>query len=130
MAIETPLVTIEEIKLNANHLKRVDDATLQSVIDDVHVMYIEQYYSRWQNDAFRVRKLKVIEKLLSQHLATLNVRRPDSESVQGLGSKSLSVPKDMDLDQTEYGQMAKRLAKKLGLDWASDDDSPACIRIY
>lgn len=122
-------VTPEEVKVNANHLAFVPDEILESVIQDVYTVYIGDYAVRWKNNASRLAKLKVIEKLLAQHMATLNVRRADSESAAGM-SKSISVPKDKDLDQTEYGQMAKRLAKNLGLDWANDDLLPASIVIY
>ena len=122
------LVTPNEVRLNANHLKRVSDEVLVSVIADVHVIFIADYERRFRNKPTIQAKLKVIEKLLSQHMATLNVRRADSESVAGM-SKAVNVPKDKDLEQTEYGQMAKKLAKEIPLDWGSDD-KPASVVIY
>lgn len=123
-------VTPAEVRINASHLKGVPDSDLEAVINDVYTMYIQRYADRWVNYPDRLARLKVIEKWLAQHLATINVRRADSESLQNVGSKSISVPKDMDLDQTEYGQMARKAGKDLGLDWANEDDKPACIRIY
>ena len=47
---------------------------------------------------------------------------------QGLAFK---VPKGEDLEQTEYGQMAKKLAKQLGLEWAESMDlKRASVKIY
>lgn len=124
----TPLVTAANVKVNAKHLNSASESDLTSVIADVHTIFIEDYVAKWINEEDKIRKLTVIEKLLAQHMATLNVRRADSESIAGM-SKSISVPKDQDLDQTEYGQMARKMAQKLGLDWATDD-KPACLRIY
>ena len=122
------LVTPNDVRLNANHLKKVKDEVLVSVIEDVHVLFIADYERKFKNKPSIQAKLKIIEKLLTQHMATLNVRRADSESVAGM-SKSINVPKGQDLDQTEYGQMAKKLAKEIPLDWASDDQ-PASVVIY
>lgn len=122
------LVTASEVKINANHLKFVDDNTINTVIDEVHISFIAQYLPRFASNQIMLGKLKLIEKLLTQHMLTLNVRRADSESIPGM-SKSISVPKDQDLDQTEYGQMARKLAEKIPLDWANDD-KPASLVIY
>lgn len=118
---ETTIGLIEprHVRVNANHLKNVDDDTLISVIEDVHVGFIAPYVSRLQSSALKYQQLALVEKLLAQHMATINIRRADSESIAGM-SKSVSVTKGMDLEQTEYGQMAKKLAKELGLDWAYD----------
>ena len=128
MDCNTILVTPNEVRMNARHLKNVPDDVLASVIEDVHVIFIEQYLNKYKNKPNTRAKLKVIEKLLSQHMATLNVRRADSESVAGM-SKSISVPKGEDLAQTEYGQMAKKIANEIPLDWASSD-MPASVVIY
>lgn len=122
------LVTPTDVRVNANHLKKVDDDTLKAVIEEMHVVFIQEALTRMQNNSLLVSKLKVVEKYLSQHTATLNVRRADSEGVAGM-SKSISVPKDQDLDQTEYGQMARKIANDIPLDWASDD-LPASVVIY
>lgn len=129
MDFTAPLVTVQEVLVNATHLKAVSEADLEMIIQDVHMFYIYKYYRRWYNREDRVYSLKYLEKLLVQFTSTLNIRRADSESIPGM-SKSLSVPKDLGLDQNEYGQMAKKLGKTLGLDWATDDDEPACLRIY
>lgn len=122
-------ITPAEVRLNANHLKRVDDETLSAVISDVDIAFISFYSEKWAGDAAKLAKLNVAAKFLAQHIATLNVRRPDSEGLGGM-SKSLSVAKDMALDQTEYGQMAKKIGKMLGCSWASEDDKPASVVIF
>lgn len=126
--ITTPLVTFDDVKVNASHLSRLTPDEINPVIEDVHIVFIQEYLQRWRNNSLIVGKLKVIEKYLVQHMLTLNIRRPDSESIPGM-SKSISVPKDQDLDQTEYGQMARKIAEKIPLAWANDD-KPASLVIY
>lgn len=128
MDITEPLVTSSEVKLNARHLSNVPTDELEAVIADVHVVFIQDGLAKFGGNVATVSKLKVIEKFLVQHVATLNIRRADSESVAGM-SKSVSVVKDKDLDQTEYGQMAKKIAKDIPLTWAIDE-KPACVRIF
>lgn len=123
-----PLVTPDEVRVNADHLRKVSDETLQAIIDEVHIVFIYPYLRRWRSQDDKVAQMKVVEKYLVQHTATLNVRRADSESIAAGISKSISVPKDLDLDQTEYGQMAKKIGKILGLDWSSKEI--ARLRIY
>lgn len=125
------LVTPAQVRVNAKHLtvRKVSDEELQSVIDDVHILYIADYANKWSGQASTMSKLGVIEKLLSQHMATINVRRADTEIVAGM-HKTVTVPKGLDLDQTEYGQLAKRLGKDLGMSWASDDSERGSLVIY
>ena len=101
---------------------------MTAVLNDVHILFIDDYAIKWADEPSKIAKLTVIEKLLAQHMATLNVRRADSESVAGM-SKSVSVAKDQDLNQTEYGQMARKMAGKLGMDWANEDQ-PASLVIF
>jgi len=115
------LVVPGDVRVNADHLKFMSDEDLAVVIQDVHIMFIYKYAIKWKNNMVNIGKLTVIERLLSQHFATLNVRRADSESIPGM-SKSITVPKGKDLDQTEYGQMAKNLGKILGLDWSDENE--------
>ena len=121
-------LTPNEVRINANHLKRVDDETLQTCIDEAYTLFIADFERRYTNRPAMIDKLKIVAKYLAQHIATLNVRRADSESIGGM-SKSISVPKDKDLEQTEYGQMAKKIAKNIPLPWATDD-LPAGVVIY
>lgn len=124
-----PLVTRDEVILNAGHLILVSEDAMNHIINSVHMVFIYDFYKKYQTRDGIPEKLKFVEELLVQHMATLNVRRADSESVPQM-SKSISVPKDLDLDQTEYGQMAKKIGKQLGLSWASDQDEPASVVIY
>jgi hypothetical protein len=120
------LTTIERVRLNAAHLRQVPDDTLNLCIEDAHEMYIAPHLGKVGNV-----KLEIIERFLAIHFATLNIRRPDNENLTGVGSKSVNVPKGEDLEQTEYGQTAKKLAKQLGLDWAESADlKKASVKIY
>lgn len=122
------LTNIERVKLNAKHLERVSDRTLQLCIDDAHEIYIKPYLSSFTGG--QENSLETVERYLAIHLATLNIRRPDSESLAGM-TKSISLPKDEGLSLTEYGQTAKKLASQLGLKWAmSDGLKPASVGIY
>ncbi|MDR1439541.1 MAG: hypothetical protein LBJ10_05875 [Clostridiales bacterium] len=127
MDINEPLVTPAEIRLNASHLRQAGDETLEAVIADVHEMHIIDALARWQGDPRKAAKLRVLEKLLAQHMATLDIRRADSEGGLGL-SKSISVPKGMGLAQTEYGQTAKALAGEIPVELESGD-RPARVEI-
>jgi hypothetical protein len=99
---------------------------LELCISDAHELYIAPY-GQGKNSV----SLEIVERYLATHLATLNIRRPDSENLSGVGSKSVSVPKGEDLAQTEYGQTAKKLAKQLGLDWATADGTQrASVTVY
>lgn len=117
------LTTPQKVRMNANHLKNISTEVLQACIDEMHILYIADYMS-----AFPLEKLAIIEKYLAQHLATLNRRRADSENIGGM-SKNISVPKGEDLRQTEYGQMAKKTAKSIGLPWGNDTEL-ATVKIY
>ena len=128
MDVSQSLVTSAEVKQNAKHLEKVSDEVLSAVIGEMHVIFIQDFLSVYESDATKVAKLKVIEKYLSQHTATLDVRRADSEGVAGM-SKAISVPKEQGLGLTEYGQMAKKIAKSIPLSWAIDD-LPASLVIY
>ena len=128
MDITKSLVSASEVKINARHLKNVDDVELEVIIEEVHIAFIQDALAKHAGNTNTVSKLKIIEKYLAQHIATLNVRRADSESVAGM-SKSISVIKDKDLEQTEYGQMAKKIAKSIPLDWALEGE-PASVVIF
>jgi hypothetical protein len=120
------LTTLERVRLNAAHLRQVPDDTLNLCIEDAYTVYIAPYTAH-----FYVTSLEVVERYLAIHFATLNIRRPDNENLTGVGSKSVNVPKGEDLEQTEYGQTAKKLAKQLGLDWAESADlKKASVKIY
>lgn len=105
-----------DVRINANHLRKVSDEILEACINEMHIIYIADYVGLYDSD-----KLAVIEKYLAQHLATLNIRRPDTEGLTGMMNKSITVARDQGLDQTEYGQMARRIAKQIGLEWGNDD---------
>ena len=128
MNVSLPLVTPAEVKQNAKHLEKVSDDVVSVIVSYMHVIFIQDALSIYADDATKVSKLKVIEKYLSQHTATLDVRRADSEGVAGM-SKAISVPKEQGLGLTEYGQMAKKIAKSIPLSWAIDD-LPASLVIY
>lgn len=88
-----------------------------------HNIYIEKYLQKIENKI-----LKELEKLLAQHFATLNIRRPDSQGMMGLTS-SISVARAEGLKQTEYGQMAASIAKDLGLSWG-DEKQKAYVEFF
>jgi len=128
MDVSLPLVFPEDVKINAKHLSKIEDAELEAVILEMHIVFIQEALVKFKNSSTIIAKLKVIEKYLAQHTATLNVRRADSEGVAGM-SKSISVVKDKGLEQTEYGQMAKKIAQSIPLNWALDD-KPASVVVY
>jgi len=95
------LVNVQEVRQNAHHLDKVSDSDLLSIIEDVHGAYTVEL-------DLTPDRLKLFEKLASQHFATLGMRRADNENAAGM-TKSLSVTRDLAWNQTEYGQMARLL---------------------
>ena len=108
-----------DLTVNALHLEEATEADLQACIDEAFVIYIAEFIT-----SVDAAKWYVIHKWLAQHLATLNVRRADSESL-GPMSRSISTPNSENLGQTVYGQQARSAG--LGMDptppWAMSDDT-------
>ncbi|MBW2672316.1 MAG: DUF4054 domain-containing protein [Deltaproteobacteria bacterium] len=102
--------TIERVRAICPHLEQMPDSTLQMFIDDASIE-VEKIKSRatvtvTDQDAER------LERWLAAHLATLQERRPVSQSVSGI---SVSFPNTggSGLAATEYGQEYLRLRNSI-----------------
>lgn len=100
----------EDVRKIARHLKLLSDDDLTQSIRDAEAWYIKKVKRKTGDTEL----IDMLTRYLAAHYATINLRRPDSQSLDGM-NKSISVPKDMGLEQTEYGQMAKDIMDELGV---------------
>lgn len=100
--------TPDKIRSIAKHLRSLSDGDLNLYIEDAKAELDEEKIP----DKYRER----LQRYLSAHLASLNVRRVASQKVDGMSqtfsnSDRTSV-ESMGLDSTPYGQEFARLMKK------------------
>lgn len=98
------MTELQKVRAIARHLKKMPDDDLQVFIEDASAEVNK--YKVGSTDRER------LTRWLAAHLATLNYRRAQSESVAEL-SRSFSSAQGEGLDATEYGQEYKRQLKKV-----------------
>ena len=106
-----PYTTPARVRATANHLVALSDEVLAICIDDA--------YNTWVRKAECVTDdvglLETLERLIAQHYATINLRRPDSMQIKNTVTQSVTVSREIGLNGTEFGQAAKEILASLGI---------------
>lgn len=99
--------TIDKVRAIADHLDTLDDEQIQIYIDDAKLELSEYGYDSKYEEK--------LQRYFAAHLATLQVRRPQKESISDMSvtyGSTRSADESTNFEMTKYGKELKRLLSK------------------